>query len=143
MIYSRKGLWIARGAIFMLLVVWIVLARSIRPPREILPWVGALLVLTVFALAIRAYFCLDEIQRTARMRAWYYGTALGIAVSFIAVICLRARPDLLGDFVDWMLGHRSPPPLFYFVAGVMFILLAQMAGYFAVRAFMALPKRNP
>ena len=143
MTYSRKGLWMARGAIFLLLVAWAWYARAIRPSRDILPWMGGAFVLAIYAMAFRAYFYLDEIQRMARMRAWYYGTALGMAASFIAIICLRARPDLLGGLIAWAFGHRSPPPLFYFAAGAMFTVLVQVAGNYLVRAYMALPKRNP
>jgi len=142
MTYSRKGLWIVRGALFVLMAAWLCYGMVMRPSRDVLPWAGGLFLLAVFALAFRAYFYLDEIQQGDRMRAWYYGSPLGIAFTGILILYVIANPEFLDVLADIFRRHAPHKPLDYFVAGVMFTMLPQALGNYVVRAFTALATRD-
>jgi hypothetical protein len=142
MTYSRKGLWMVRGILLLLMAAWIWYGMVVRPSRDILPWAGVVFLLAVFALAFRAYFYLDEIQQGDRMRAWYYGSPLGIAVSGMVILYLVANPAFLEVLANVFRRHPPHKPMDYFVAGVLCTMLPQAVGNYVARAVMALAKRD-
>ena len=142
MTYSRKGLWIVRGTLLVLMAAWLWYGMAIRPSRDVIPWVGGAFLLAVFALSFRAYFYLDEIQQGDRMRAWYYGSPLGIAFTGLLILYVVANPNFLDVLANIFRRHPPHRPLDYFVAGVMFTMLPQAVGNYVVRVCMALTKRN-
>jgi hypothetical protein len=142
MTYSPKGRWIAMGAAFLLTAAWVWYGVAAHPSRDVLPWVGGAFILVCFALAFRAYFYLDEIQQGDRMRAWYYGSPLGMAFTGLLIMYLISEPRFL-DLLAGIFHHQQPhKPMEYFIVGVLVTMLPQAVGNYLVRACMALTKRN-
>ena len=95
MTYSRKGRWLAVGTLLLLTGTWIAVVRLRHWTMMERGMAAIPLVIIVGALAFRAFFFQDEIQRQARMREWYFGGTIGLLTTGILMVCIRMFPAIV------------------------------------------------
>src|SRR3954470_2938266 len=139
MAYSRKGWWISLSACFLLLGLWVLTARLGHWNLFARGISGIIVAVIAVALATRAFFFQDEIQKQSRMREWYFGSLLGIVAVLVVVACARMYPATLVLFFP---AGRSMTPGQYMTIGVAigFAMTCgmQVIGALLVRAVAAL-----
>jgi hypothetical protein len=138
MAYSRKGRLIFRSASFAVVATWGAFVFLFHPSRSAVPYVASAVIIVCFALAIRAFLYLDEIQRAQRMRACFYGVMLGVWVATFVVLFMMLNPPALDMLADILHRHQPHLPLEYFVVGVMTPLITQTICSLAVSVAMRL-----
>jgi hypothetical protein len=121
MAYSAKKRWTIMGSALallltgMALVIW--LSRNHTDPV----FVGlfrAALGLIVVGLGMRAFSYMDEVQRQAAQKRWFWGSLTGIAAMLPVVILLQTHKLWLDAAVQFILRHPATPP-WYFTLGVL------------------------
>lgn len=139
MTYSRKRYWMALVAGAALVAGF----AMVPPPHPAA--VTMAFGLACSALALLAYFSLDEIQRQNEMRAWYYGGPLAVLFGLVPFLLLTSN-GLLEIMAGFMpnttpIGPGMYSPKTYFRMGVGMAILAQAIGYFIARTFFSVADR--
>jgi Kef-type K+ transport system membrane component KefB len=138
MTYSPKIAWILTG---------LALAIGLGGPAfmrllHLDPWsravIAMLLILASCALAVRAWFYRDEIQRQTGTTAWFWGSLLGIVAGALFILVMRATGGM--DHLVELAGGQQHNSHSYFALGFALSLLMQVAGYVIVRTALRLDK---
>ena len=139
MAYSRKRYWLAVGAALAVVAAFLALAPQLRSVPIGL-WVIQMAVVAVCgALALLAYFSLDEIQRQNEMRAWYYGGLTAILFGFAPLMLLMSNSllETMAGFLpnaSQMATDMQHSPKVYVGLGVAMTLVLQAIGHFIAHA---------
>jgi drug/metabolite transporter (DMT)-like permease len=138
--YSRKGYWTLRGVWAAIVIGFCAYVWVLRPSPDalrVVPYVVGAVIIAGFALGIRAYLYLDEIQRARRMHAFFYGAMLGAGCVGIILLSFIPQPSRLEALADILSHHQPHAPIEYFAIGIMATILAQIIGtqlmYLAMR----------
>ena len=82
------------------------------------------LALIVIGLCVRSFFYLDEVQRQAAQKHWFFGSFFGIAAMLPVVVFLQTHKPWLDAFLQVVNRHPTIP-LLYFNLGVVIPVMFQ------------------
>src|SRR5437868_5066894 len=92
MTYSPRRRWLAVGAALLLPAILIVVVSLGHGTMMERGMAAIPVMIIVGALGFRALFFLDEIQKQARMREWYFGGVIGFIAVGVFLVCIRMFP---------------------------------------------------
>ena len=141
MAYSRKGWWINLSACFLLFGLWVLTVRLGHWNLYARGISGFIVAVIAVALATRAFFFQDEIQKQSRMREWYFGSLIGILATLAIVVCARMYPGTLLSFFHPNPGRSTAPGQYMTIGlaiGFTMTCLLQVVGALLARAVAAL-----
>jgi len=141
MAYSRKGWWINLSACFLLFGLWVLAVRLGHWNLYARGISGFIVAVIAVALATRAFFFQDEIQKQSRMREWYFGSLIGILATLAIVVCARMYPGTLLSFFHANPGRSTTPGQYMAIGlaiGFTMTCLLQVVGALLARAVAAL-----
>jgi hypothetical protein len=128
MAYSAKKRWIVSGSALalgltgMALVTW--LSRNHADPVSV-GLFRATLALIVVGLGVRSYSYMDEVQRQAAQKRWFWSSMIGIAAMLPVVVFLQTHRPWLDAAVQFIFRQPAMPRL-YFSLGVMIPVMFQV-----------------
>jgi hypothetical protein len=138
MTFSRKRYWLAMVAMLAIAAAVVTLCLRLHPAHT---WLWAMAMMVVCGgLGFLAYFSRDEIERQNRMRAWYYGGALGIFLGVVPFSLIVSNTML--ETMAGLLPNHSPDalhaPKLYFSLGILVAILGQVIGNYLARIVLRL-----
>ena len=142
MAYSVKKRWVMTGSALalgltgMTLVMW--LAHNHTDPVSV-GLFRATLGLIVVGLGMRSYSYMDEVQRQATQRRWFWGALAGIAAMLPVAVFLQTHQSWLDAAVQFIFRHPAKPSL-YFSLGVAIPVMFQVVSALVLNLLDKLPR---